>query len=104
MKPKSKFILITGTSTGIGYGATRELINRGYSIFGSVRNQSDAMRLQSELGERFLPLVFDVTDDAAIAQAADNLRSKLNGEGLGGLINNSGVSITGPMEHLRIEE
>jgi NAD(P)-dependent dehydrogenase (short-subunit alcohol dehydrogenase family) len=104
MKPKSKFILITGTSTGIGYGAARELISRGYLIIGSVRNQTDADRLQSELGEKFTPLLFDVTDDAAITQAVDVVKSNLNGQGLGGLINNSGISITGPMEHLRIEE
>ena len=104
MKPKSKFILITGTSSGIGYGAARELINRGYSVFGSVRTQTDADRVQLELGEKFIPLVFDVTDDAAIAQTVDIIKSRLNGEGLGGLINNSGISITGPIEHLRIEE
>jgi NAD(P)-dependent dehydrogenase (short-subunit alcohol dehydrogenase family) len=104
MKPKSKFILITGTSTGIGYGAANELLNRGYSVLGSVRKQEDALRLQAELGEKFTPLVFDVTDDAAVANAAEMVRVKLNGEGLGGLINNSGVSVTSPIEHLNIQE
>lgn len=104
MKSKSKFILITGTSSGIGYGAAREMISRGYSVFGSVRTKADADRVQQELGEKFIPLVFDVTDDAAITKAVDEVKLKLNGEGLGGLINNSGISITGPIEHLRIEE
>jgi NAD(P)-dependent dehydrogenase (short-subunit alcohol dehydrogenase family) len=104
MKPKSKFILITGTSSGIGYGAARELINRGYSVFGSVRNKIDGERLRSGLGEKFIPLVFDVTDDSAIAQSLEVVKSKLKGEGLGGLINNSGISVTGPVEHLRIDE
>jgi NAD(P)-dependent dehydrogenase (short-subunit alcohol dehydrogenase family) len=57
-----------------------------------------------ELGEKFIPLLFDVTDDAAIIKAAEAVKTKLNGEGLGGLINNSGISITGPMEHLDIEK
>lgn len=104
MKPVSKFILITGTSSGIGYGTARELINRGYSVFGSVRNQTDAERVQSELGEKFIPLIFDVTDDSAIGQSVEVVKSILKAEGLGGLINNSGISVTGPIEHLRIEE
>jgi NAD(P)-dependent dehydrogenase (short-subunit alcohol dehydrogenase family) len=104
MKPKSKFILITGTSSGIGHGAARELISRGFSVFGSVRNKLDGERVRSELGEKFIPLVFDVTDDSAIAQSLEVVKSKLNGEGLGGLINNSGISVTGPVEHLRIDE
>jgi NAD(P)-dependent dehydrogenase (short-subunit alcohol dehydrogenase family) len=104
MKPKSNFILITGTSSGIGYGAAKEFISRGYSVLGSVRKPADAERLKQEFGEKFTPLLFDVTDDAGISQALDIVKSKLNGGGLGGLINNSGVSITGPMEHLRIEE
>jgi NAD(P)-dependent dehydrogenase (short-subunit alcohol dehydrogenase family) len=104
MKSKSKNIVITGTSTGIGYGLAKELINRGYTIFGSVRKQEDAARIQLELGEKFIPLLFDVTDDAAIIKAAEAVKTKLNGEGLGGLINNSGISITGPMEHLDIEK
>jgi NAD(P)-dependent dehydrogenase (short-subunit alcohol dehydrogenase family) len=104
MKSKSKFILITGTSSGIGHGAARELISRGFSVFGSVRNKLDGERVRSELGEKFIPLVFDVTDDSAIAQSLEVVKSKLNGEGLGGLINNSGISVTGPVEHLRIDE
>jgi short-subunit dehydrogenase len=39
MKSKSKNIVITGTSTGIGYGLAKELINRGYTIFGSFENK-----------------------------------------------------------------
>ena len=69
MKPKSKFVLITGVSTGIGYGAAKELIRRGYTVFGSVRKKEDADRVQSELGAGFLPLLFDVTDAAAVDRA-----------------------------------
>jgi len=104
LKPRSRAILITGVSSGIGYGATKELINRGYTIFGSVRKQEDAQRLKAELGEKFFPLVFDVTDQPSIEKAAEEVKTHLKGNGLGGLINNSGISVAGPVEHLSIDD
>ena len=103
MKSRSRAILITGVSSGIGYGAAKELINRGYTIFGSVRKQEDAQRLKAELGGKFFPLVFDVTDQPSIERAAEEVKILLKGNGLGGLINNSGVSVAGPVEHLSID-
>ena len=104
MKPKSRAILITGVSSGIGYGITKELINRSYTIFGSVRKQEDAHRLKTEFGEKFIPLVFDVTDQVSIERAADQVQAHLNGTGLAGLINNAGVTVIGPVEHLSIDK
>lgn len=99
MKPVSKNILITGVSTGIGYGAAKQFVQRGYTVFGSVRTQSDADRLQTEFGERFTPLLFDVTDAEAVTQAAKWLTERLPDSGLGGLVNNAGIAIGGPMQY-----
>ncbi|HEV8052345.1 MAG TPA: SDR family oxidoreductase [Parachlamydiaceae bacterium] len=104
MKPKSKAILITGVSSGIGYGITKELINRNYTVFGSVRKPDDAQRLKTELGENFFPLVFDVTDQLSIERAAEEVKVHLKGTGLCGLINNAGISVAGPVEHLAIDK
>jgi short-subunit dehydrogenase len=104
MKPKSKFVLITGASTGIGYGAAKELIRRGYTVFGSVRKKEDADRVKSELGASFLPLIFDVTDASAVNRAVTEVKDQSDGQGLGGLINNSGISVPGPIELLSVEE
>jgi len=104
VKPKSKFVVITGASTGIGYGAAKELIRRGYTVFGSVRKKEDADRVKSELGAGFLPLLFDVTDAAAVERAVTDVKDQCSGQGLGGLINNSGISVIGPIEMLSVEE
>ena len=61
-----KSVVVTGVSTGTGYGATRVLIDRGLHVFGSVRKQADADRLAADFGGSFTPLLFDVTDEAAI--------------------------------------
>ena len=61
-----EYILITGVSTGIGYSAAKNLIDAGYGVFGSVRKQEDADRLVSDFGDKFIPLIFDVTDEEAM--------------------------------------
>jgi NAD(P)-dependent dehydrogenase (short-subunit alcohol dehydrogenase family) len=101
---KSKTIVITGASTGIGYGAARELIRRGYTVFGSVRKQEDADRVTAELGNQFVPLLFDVTDQEGVDRAVTEVRTRLQGNGLGALMNNSGISIAGPVELLSVDD
>jgi NAD(P)-dependent dehydrogenase (short-subunit alcohol dehydrogenase family) len=97
-------VVITGTSTGIGWGTTKVLIEQGFRVFGSVRKTSDAERLSGEFGDRFVPLLFDVTDEAAIRAAAADVRTRLAGERLAGLVNNAGVAVAGPLLELSIEE
>ena len=63
-----KSIVVTGVSTGIGWGATKVLTQAGFHVFGSVRKEADAQRLRQDFGDRFTPLLFDVTDVAAKAK------------------------------------
>ncbi|WP_439107446.1 SDR family oxidoreductase [Congregibacter sp.] len=90
-------VVITGVSTGIGYAAAKVMIARGYRVFGSVRSEADADRVQSKLGEQFSPLIFDVVDKEAIAQAASDVREALEGGTLAGLVNNAGIAVSGPL-------
>ncbi len=90
-------VVITGVSSGVGLAAAQAFVNRGYRVFGSVRKPADAARLQAELGEAFVPLLFDVTDGPAIAQAAAAVERQLAGATLRGLINNAGVAFGGPL-------
>ena len=96
--------VVTGSSTGIGHAAAKALIARGHKVFGSVRKAADGERLEAELGERFFPLIFDVTDEAAIARAAATVRDLMKGEKLSGLVNNAGIAVAGPLLHLPIED
>jgi NAD(P)-dependent dehydrogenase (short-subunit alcohol dehydrogenase family) len=97
-------VVVTGVSTGIGWGVTKVLIAQGFRVFGSVRKQADADRLRQEFGEAFQPLLFDVTDEAAVRAAADEVARALNGETLAGLVNNAGVAVAGPLLHLPVAE
>ena len=90
-------VVITGASTGIGFAAAKLLLARGFRVFGSVRKQADADRLKSEFGANFIPLVFDVTDEAAVFAAAREVRAALEGQTLAGLVNNAGIAVAGPL-------
>lgn len=99
-----KYVMITGVSTGIGYGTAQELLAHGYQVFGSVRKQADAERLQQELGKGFIPLLLDVTDEAAILAGAEQVKQVIGNNGLAGLVNNAGIAVTGPLMHLPLTE
>ncbi|MGV8995659.1 MAG: SDR family NAD(P)-dependent oxidoreductase [Parvibaculaceae bacterium] len=99
-----KSVVITGVSTGIGWGATKVLIEKGFRVFGSVRKPADGERLKAEFGELFVPLYFDVTDEAAIAKAAAEVRAALKGEKLAGLVNNAGIAVSGPLLDLSVDD
>ncbi len=97
-------IIITGVSSGIGYELAKEFAQRGYQVLGSVRKLEDAGLLMDQYPDNFLPLVFDVTDYAAINSAVVEVEQLLKGEPLAGLINNAGIAVTGAVFNLEIEE
>ena len=97
-------VVVTGASTGIGWAIAKFLIGRGYRVFGSVRKQTDADRLKGEFGQNFTPLLFDVTDEAAVLAAARQVREALGGETLAGLVNNAGVAVAGPVLELSADD
>ncbi|MFN4353549.1 SDR family oxidoreductase [Parvibaculum sp.] len=99
-----KSVVVTGVSTGIGNAAARVLAKKGFRVFGSVRKEDDAAALKKDLGESFVPLVFDVTDEAGIALAASQVREALKGEKLAGLVNNAGIAVSGPLIDLDPDE
>jgi NAD(P)-dependent dehydrogenase (short-subunit alcohol dehydrogenase family) len=99
-----KSVVITGTSTGIGYQTSKTLIASGYRVFGSVRTNEDADRVAMELGKNFIPLVFDVTDEQAVKESVNKVSALLDNQTLAGLINNAGIAVFGAVQNLTAEE
>src|ERR1700678_2055006 len=100
----SKDVVVTGVSTGIGWGTTKVLVSKGFRVFGSVRKQADADRLQSEFGNGDLPLIMDITDANAVHQAAQKVGSMIGDRNLVGLVNNAGIVVSGPLLYLKPSE
>ena len=97
-------VVVTGVSTGIGWSITQVLIQHGFRVFGSVRKTQDAERLSREFGAAFVPLTFDITDEAGVGAAARQVREQLMGETLAGLVNNAGIAVPGPLMHLPADD
>lgn len=99
-----KSVVVTGVSSGIGRGTAKVLVAKGFHVFGSVRKAEDAKQLSDELGNAFTPLLFDITDERAVHEAAQQVRDSLHGETLFGLVNNAGVSAQGPLAYLPVDQ
>ena len=95
---KRKFVLITGVSSGIGYESVRYLIDKGFYVLGSVRKESDLLRLAADFPEHFTGLQFDVTKKEEVSAAYTKVVAIVGDNKLAGLVNNAGLAIGGPME------
>ncbi len=99
-----KSVVITGTSTGIGYATSKLFIEQNYHVFGSVRSDIDADRVSSELGTNFTPLIFDVTNESSVKESVKIVEKHLDGQKLSGLINNAGLGVIGTIQSLTAEQ
>jgi len=104
MASEQKSVVVTGVSTGIGWGAAKVMTKAGFRVFGSVRKEEDAKRLSAEFGANFVPVIFDVLDEKAVRAAAATVRTALNGRKLFGLVNNAGIAVAGPITYIPVEE
>jgi NAD(P)-dependent dehydrogenase (short-subunit alcohol dehydrogenase family) len=99
-----KSVVVTGASTGIGWGISKVLLARNFHVYGTVRKPADAARLQTEFGSDFFPLLLDVTDESAVRSAAEQVKERLGQATLAGLVNNAGIAVAGPLLHLPLAE
>jgi len=97
-------VVVTGVSSGIGWGTAKVLLQHGFQVFGSVRKREDADRLSAAWGEAFTPLLFDITDEQAVQQAAALVAERLQGQTLSGLVNNAGIAVPAPLIYQPIRE
>ncbi|MFQ5564003.1 MAG: SDR family oxidoreductase [Parvularculaceae bacterium] len=97
-----KPVLITGAGSGIGEATAVHLAHKGFKIFASARRKEEVDAI-SGLGEgRIAPLTLDVTDENSIAAAFEEIKAA--GATLYGVVNNAGISVTGPIEEVPLED
>ena len=80
--------LITGANKGLGYETARQLIAAGHTVYIGARDADKAKQAAADLGG--LPLLIDITDDASVRAAADEVEQA--GRGLDVLVNNAGIA------------
>ncbi len=85
-------IVVTGAATGIGRATALELSRRGHEVIATARDTAALDGLDVSAGCRL-----DVTDQASV----DELRRHL--EFVDCIVNNAGISIGGPIEHVQLK-
>ena len=90
---QQKAVLITGASTGIGRNMAETLAAEGYFIFAGARKQADIDALSAM--DNIQGIRLDVTIQEEIDAAVETITRE--GRGLYGLVNNAGVSVSGPL-------
>ena len=97
MTTKSKVVLITGASSGIGKVSANYLAEEGFIVYGTSRFPGSYPEPSN-----YKLLQMDVTDSETITNAIDYIIEK---EGsLDVLINNAGMGIAGDVEHTSINK
>ena len=85
--------LITGAGSGIGKACAIYLAERGTRVFAAGRTMA---KLEALSHDNIIPVQMDITDEASIHKARDQIKAHLNGAALTGLVNNAGISMMGP--------
>ncbi|MBB6637822.1 SDR family NAD(P)-dependent oxidoreductase [Cohnella thailandensis] len=76
---KDKVAIVTGAASGVGYAITNRLLQEGASVVGADLNQERLNALQSELGDRFLGVQTNVTQEDQIAELVEATVRKFGG-------------------------
>lgn len=93
MDRQTRWVLVTGASTGIGRAVTEYLVGHGFGVYAGVRKTEDMVALEKV--SSIVPLRLDVQHDADV-QAALDLVTR-SGTGLFAIVNNAGIAKAGPI-------
>ena len=92
----SKTVLITGSSSGIGYDAAHGLKARGWRVFASCRKTEDCARLRDEGLES---VRIDYAEPNSIAEGLAEMLEATDGR-IDAVFNNGAYAVPGAVEDL----
>lgn len=91
------FVVVTGTSTGLGKTICEHLYEQGYCVIAAMRNPETCNWLKRY--KNIHTLTLDVTNQENIEQLATNIETIIGEHGkLIAVVNNAGVCISSPLE------
>lgn len=87
-------VLVTGACGGIGQAIVTRCLAKYSVVFANSRNAEKLDRCCAHWGDRVIPLLYDVTDEAAVKQIFRDIQKKISSSPIGpfyGLVNAAGV-------------
>ena len=101
---KQRVALVTGGGQGIGRGIALHLAANGFTVVIFDLDAEAAIETAHEANGRIVPLVGDVSDEAAVADLLAQIERDFGR--LDGLVNNAGIAgpFTGPLEELQLAD
>ena len=97
-----KVWLITGVSSGFGYELTKQLLEKGEIVVGTVRNDKNVQTFMKQYPNTFFRQFLDVTDVSAVEEVVKKIDEKLGRIDV--VISNAGYGLFGAAEELTNSE
>ena len=101
MNIEGKVAVITGASRGLGAALSGALIAKGAIIYGLSRNAEKLHGIAKKLGEKFIPVPIDISDQKTINSWVHNTFSNSHAPDI--LINNAGAGYFSKIDELPLE-
>lgn len=102
MELTDKIATVTGASSGLGRAFSEMLVSKGATVYGLARSEEKLNNLQESIGNRFQPVILDVTRHETIDQwVADTFSDDHRPDVL---INNAGLGLFGDVDELPLED
>ncbi len=89
MKIENKTAIVTGASSGLGKAIAKTLVENGAKVYGLARTKSALDAIQQEVGNNFVPVVLDISEEKAVKKWIENTFDTKNIPQI--LINNAGL-------------
>lgn len=102
MKLNSKNAVITGAGSGLGMAISEKLTQKGAMVYGLGRNLQKLKNVQDRLGENFIPVQMDITDQEGVFSWVSDTFSDQNRPDI--LINNAGAGLFAKIDEFSLDE
>ncbi|HKJ46148.1 MAG TPA: SDR family NAD(P)-dependent oxidoreductase [Balneolales bacterium] len=98
----SKIAVVTGASSGLGSAFSKALIDKGSTVYGLARSEKKLKKIQKEIGDKFIPVIHDVTDAEKLEYWVKHTFNSKHLPDI--LINNAGIGIFSETDQLSLDD
>ncbi|MCZ4319120.1 SDR family oxidoreductase [Aequorivita viscosa] len=101
MNISNKIAIVTGASSGLGAAISEALVAAGATVFGIARNMDSLKKLQNNIGNKFIPVKLDISDEVAVKKWFSKTFSEAKSPDI--LVNNAGTGSFGKIDEMPSE-